>query len=261
MYVTLPKECERKGFVWLLTVATYGLVNANAKWQLHSDRTMLDLGLSSLVYVPQLFYLRTNDALRLVLVKVTDDIFIAGEEDLKRRFIERLSSVYELGTLTHLPGVCWFYDLLVCQDEEYKIQVHADAKRSELTPYQVSRIRRKDSKSALNPIERFHYNSLNGSIGFIGVYALPIAAFISSYWQQKRNSVTVQDPALQSTMITTLQRFGSISTYTNPGRGIFQISVLLFADAALPSGHGQLGMICGLLFGDLAEGSVFHVLS
>lgn len=102
---------------------------------------------------------------------------------------------------------------------------------------------------------------MNGSIGFIGVYALPIAAFISSYLQQKRNSVTVQDLALQSTMITTLQRFGSISTYTNPGREIFQISVLLFADAARPSGHGQLEMICGLLFGDLAEGSVFHVLS
>ena len=103
--------------------------------QLRSDRTMLDIGLSSLVYVPQLFYLRTNDALRLVLVKVTDDIFIAGEEDLKRRFIERLSSVYELGALTHLRGVCWFYGLLVCQDEEYKIQVHADAKLSKLTPY------------------------------------------------------------------------------------------------------------------------------
>lgn len=43
VYVILPSESEHEGFVWLLTVATYGLVNANAKWQKHSDDTFLDL--------------------------------------------------------------------------------------------------------------------------------------------------------------------------------------------------------------------------
>ena len=45
VYVIPPREFPNRQFRWKLLFATYGLVNANAKWQLHSDTTLLDLGL------------------------------------------------------------------------------------------------------------------------------------------------------------------------------------------------------------------------
>lgn len=55
VFVKPPKECKLKSFYWLLLVAAYGFVNANAKWQLHSDDTLFQLGLSQSPYIPQLF--------------------------------------------------------------------------------------------------------------------------------------------------------------------------------------------------------------
>ena len=130
VYVIPPKESADRGFVWLLTVARYGSVNANAKWQVHSDQTFIDMGLNTLVYVPQLFYMHENGELVLIVVKVTDDIFIAGSDGYKRNFIHKLKHTYELGTITHLPGSCLFFGLQVSQDPDYFIRVHADQKLS-----------------------------------------------------------------------------------------------------------------------------------
>ena len=261
VYVVPPQECENKKFVWLLTVATYGLVNANAKWQMHSDQTLINLGLSTLIYVPQLFYKEDKGRLVLVVIKLTDDILVAGYDQEKKRFINDLSSSYDLGTITHLPGICWFFGLEFSQTVDFMIQVHANAKLNKLVPHSIPRIRRKEIDSQLNSIESFHFNSLNGSIGFIGVHALPSAAFTSSYLQQIRNKLTVHDLALQGSMIKKLQRLGSVSTYLSPCSGSHQMSVLVFADAARPNGSGQLGILSGLLIGDFEESSVFHVLS
>lgn len=59
-------------------MAAYGLVNANVKWQLHFDRTLLSAGLTQCHYVPQLFHLMSDGELVLVVVKIVDDILISG---------------------------------------------------------------------------------------------------------------------------------------------------------------------------------------
>lgn len=55
VYVTPPRECKEKRFVRLPDVETYGLVNENAKWQRHSDETLLDMELHALGHLPQVF--------------------------------------------------------------------------------------------------------------------------------------------------------------------------------------------------------------
>ena len=106
VYVIPPKESSGPRFVWLLTVATYGLVDASAKWQVQSDQTFIDIGLNTLVYVPQLFYMLDKCNIVLIVVKVTDDILIGESETHKPQFIQRLTQAYELGTITHLHGSC-----------------------------------------------------------------------------------------------------------------------------------------------------------
>ena len=261
VYVIPPRECQDRQFIWLLTVATYGLVNANSKWQIHSDQTFFDLGLHTTVFIPQLFHMKTDGRLTLLVVKVTDDIFVGGPEQVKRSFIDRLGQKYELGTITHLPGTCFFYGLEVCQDGNCVIQVNADGKLNKIVPHVLSRQRRKQSCDLLNRLEQFHFNSVNGSIGFIGVHAFPLAAFVSSYLQQRRNSASVKDIALQSSMLKKLCTYGSSCKYISPPKGTFQLSVVVFADAARPSENGQIGILAGLLIGKLCKDSIFHVIS
>lgn len=43
-YVIPPKECKDRSSYWLLLYASYDLVNANAKWQKHSDSTHSNWG-------------------------------------------------------------------------------------------------------------------------------------------------------------------------------------------------------------------------
>lgn len=126
-YVVPPRECNDRNFTWLLTVATYGLVNANGKWQSHYDKTLIRLGLHVIVHIPQLFYMLQSPIEELLAVKVTGDFIIAGNERSKRDLIEGISKIYELGTISHLTVVGFFFGLNVSQSDDFSIRVHADS--------------------------------------------------------------------------------------------------------------------------------------
>jgi len=78
VYVIPPRECGDRSKYWLLLTAAYGLVNANAKWQKHSDEVVRSIGFLQLVFVPQLFYWKNGNELAMVAVKVVDHILFAG---------------------------------------------------------------------------------------------------------------------------------------------------------------------------------------
>lgn len=79
VYVTPPRESSDCGNVgWLLLSAAYGLVNANDKFQVQSDKLITDLRFVPAPLILQLFLLRRNGALTVVLAKIVDDILLAG---------------------------------------------------------------------------------------------------------------------------------------------------------------------------------------
>ena len=141
-HVTVLTLLPVRQFVWLLTVATYGLVIANSKWQIYSDQTFFDLGLRNTIFVPQLFYAEKQQQLELFVVKVSDDILVAGNDEVKRMFIDKRAKKYELGTITHLPGTCLFFGLQLLQEINYTIRINADHKLRKIEPYPLSRQRR-----------------------------------------------------------------------------------------------------------------------
>lgn len=57
VFVILPTECNPRMFNWLFLNATYGLLNANTKWQTRSDQMSRDFGFVQPFFVPQLFLL------------------------------------------------------------------------------------------------------------------------------------------------------------------------------------------------------------
>ena len=80
VFVVPPRECKDKRHYWLLQVATYGLVNSNAKFRDQSDKLIMDIGFSHLSYIPQLFYLKKENVLQMTVIKILDDLLICREE-------------------------------------------------------------------------------------------------------------------------------------------------------------------------------------
>ena len=105
VYVVPPRECVKKGFFWLLLTAAYGLVNANAKWQDHSDSFLRDLGFVQLAYVPQLFFRKLNNELHSLAVKVVDDILVSSVSVTLDEFVAKVSTKYKVGTIVRGPAL------------------------------------------------------------------------------------------------------------------------------------------------------------
>ena len=261
VYVVPPRECSDRWFYWLLLTAAYGLVNANVKWQKHCDNTFNRLGLSSVKYIPQLFYLRGSDGLKLVVLKVVDDMLIAGSEEDRKRFLDKLRTVYKVGTIVHTPGSLKFFGSEIVQSAEFEIEFHSDEKLNAIDPYVITRSRRRECDSILTSVESKWFNSINGSLGFIGSMTFPIASFFTSHLQQRRAVPNVQDLALQNNLLKQAKRLGSCIKFGLPSESELPVSLLMFSDAARPNERGQLGFIGGLLLGEFDVNSVIHIVS
>lgn len=139
VYVVPPKESEDRSKLWLLLTAAYGLVNAGAKWQEHADSSLLDLGLTQLKYVPQVFFQLEKSTLNMIAVKVVDDVLFAGQREYVDSIVNKIKRSYELGTVVHGPGSFMFFGLSLTQEEDMTITIHADLKMKELEGFPISR--------------------------------------------------------------------------------------------------------------------------
>lgn len=93
-YVKPPTESKTKSFYWLFLVATYGLGNANAKCQMHFDNILLELGLTKCLYIPQPFYIRRDNLLCLIVVKVVQDLLFGGTVPMRAWIVQVLSKYF-----------------------------------------------------------------------------------------------------------------------------------------------------------------------
>lgn len=262
VYVHPPKESRRKGELWLLMVAGYGLVNAGAKWQKHSDQIFYDLGLSHVPEISQLFVRTTNDVTTLLVAKIVDDVLATGVQEQLEWFIKAFSERSELGTITWCPGAMQFFGLSLHQDEDFSVSIHADDKLNAIEAYPLSRVRRKNADDKLNAVELSSFKSVNSSISWIGTTASLFCSFYSSHLQQKLPDVRVRHLTEQATILHLLKRLGSLTVYptVKPGSSD-DLHLVAFADASHAADGSQLCHVIGLFIGPVALGSTFHLMS
>lgn len=187
IYVVPPRESRKKSFYWHLLTAAYGLVNASAKWQDHSDSFFYEIGFQQLPYIPHLFYMSNicSGPVFVLATKVVDDILIAGDMSHVKAIVEKIDARFKLGTVVYGPGRFIYFGLTIVQHVDYSIVVNADDKLEALESYPLDRFRRRQIEEPLNEIELSAIRSLNGSIGWIGIVASPFCSFYSSLLQQK----------------------------------------------------------------------------
>lgn len=261
VYVCPPRESADRSSSWLLLTAAYGLVNANAKWQTQSDALLRELGLRQFSAVPQLFYIRTNDATTLLLAKIVDDFLITGVPHTVKNFLRNFNEKFRFGTISSGPGVLRFYGLRITQDDDMSSSIDGDEKLTSIEMNNVSRARRGNPDAPLSAYERSDYLSVCASINWLGMTTSPLCAFYSSFLQQKLPDNKVTLLALQSHVLRKLKMIGTSSVYPPPPMKSISVSVVVFADAGRIEDHGQLSYLTGLLLGPLDKGSHFYVLS
>ena len=262
VYVIPPKESTNRKSLWLLLAAAYGLVNANSKWQIQSDKVLTDMGLEQCTYVPQLFTLKVNGKIVLIVAKIVDDMLATGELAMTEQFIKKFNIQFKLGTVNYGPGLLRFYGLNIRQFDDFHCTIDGDEKLEALEPSPISRSRRREIDEQLNDIERSSFMSVNASINWLGITASPLCAFYSSYLQQRMPINNVGNLTLQSAVLRKLQKIGTLTCYPTPPKNqSVTISAVVFADAGKTEDHGQLSYIGGILLGPLKKGSHFYPLT
>lgn len=128
VYMITPRESKHRDELRLLLAAEYGLTNANAnaKWNVQSDKLMEDLGFVKIKFIPQLFVKFDNGQLSLNAARVVDDIMITGGETIVENFVKRFNSKNKLGMIVRGPGPLCFYLCDVIQHEMFTITVSGD---------------------------------------------------------------------------------------------------------------------------------------
>lgn len=88
-FVVPPQESQgRERVLWLLLTASYGLVNANATWQVISDQILADKGFETFHSMPQLFTMITSSSSGALLAIIINDILLCGPGQLVDQIIE-----------------------------------------------------------------------------------------------------------------------------------------------------------------------------
>lgn len=83
----------------------------------------------------------------------------------------------------------------------------------------------------MSSIKKHAFVSTKSLLGWLGFTVLPLCAFYATYLQQKTNSLLASATMAQTNAISTLQRFGTATTYLLAGKNK-QFLPDAFADAS-----------------------------
>ncbi len=111
-----------------MLTSAYGIVNANAKWQEHCDQLFSELGFYQSLHVPQLFYLKSGNELKVLAVKIVGDVLLSGKKQNIEKIMSSIQSKYKLGTIVYGPSSFLFFGLQIIQDSNYSTMIHGDSK-------------------------------------------------------------------------------------------------------------------------------------
>lgn len=115
--IPLHESADSGKFVWLLLAAAYGLVNANDNWQVLFDSLLIEIGFTQSPTIPHLFVIMDGTQLICILVKIVDDILIAGKSEIIEKVIKLIDKRFKLGTVARGPGHLKFFGLKIIQND------------------------------------------------------------------------------------------------------------------------------------------------
>jgi Reverse transcriptase (RNA-dependent DNA polymerase) len=99
VFVRPPRGWAKPGCLWRLLRPAYGLVESGRLWQLTIVKWIFAREFVVVPGAPQVFVLRQSGTLKMLIVKVVDDILACGPPDEIQAFYKDLSRTYKLNPL------------------------------------------------------------------------------------------------------------------------------------------------------------------
>lgn len=169
---------------------------------------------------------------------------------------------FHLDTITRGPGFLSFFGLNITRHEDNTISVNSTDKFMQIETFLLWHVCRHQQGDAFNSIEASSFASVNSAIGWTGATPSLLCSEFASRFQQRASKAIVHDLVAQAGTIRKLKKLGTSSLFNRATDAKwYDISVLVFADAARSVDYGQLCYICGAPIGDLDETGILHVLS
>lgn len=155
-----------------------------------------------------------------------------------------------------------FFGINTIQNENFSLDTNADDKLKAVSEYFLSRHRRKESDKAVSALEKSAFASADSSLGWIETVASPLCSFYASYLKQKAPAVQEHNLVKQTDILRKLKKLGGTILYLRPAdKKGYCLSVLVSADASRVDDAGQLGIVTGLLVGEMSTNAICHVVS
>lgn len=135
----LPYEIQDlEKHLWIFLTAAYGLVNANAKWQIISDQVLVDIGFETFHSMPQLFMISSTSGLNALLAKIVDDILLRGPSDHVDHIMSVIQQKFTLGTVTHGPELFLYFGRNITQYDDFRVTIDGEDKLSALDTHLIT---------------------------------------------------------------------------------------------------------------------------
>jgi Reverse transcriptase (RNA-dependent DNA polymerase) len=184
VYVRPPRGWDKPGCLWRLLRPAYGLVESGRLRKLAIEKWIFARDFVVVSGAPQVFVLRQSGTLKMLIVKMVDDILVCGPPDEIQAFYKDLSRTYKLnplrtGSRVHFSGM----DIVTDNDGSTIIDVaHYLAACSDIP---LSAQRRKQQDGECTPDERTAFRTLCGKLSNLGATGMPQASFAASHLQQR----------------------------------------------------------------------------
>lgn len=190
------------------------------------------------------------------------DLLRTRDVPFSKSFFRRFDSTVKLGTVVRCSGTLKFYGMSKVQFDDFSSSISVDDKLHSIEALPLSRSRRRQCDSSLKSVEKSSFMTVNSSIAWLGIAASPFCAFYASHLQQKIPCVTLVATRVQINYFHIFKQFGTnilfpLSSVLRTCKCPFWLPQMLEESVIMYSCF----TLQKLLFGPLAEGSLFYTLS
>jgi hypothetical protein len=193
--------------------------------------------------------------LKMLIVKVDDDILVCGPPDDIQAFYKDLSRTYKLNPLRTGSRVRFsVMDIVTDNDGSTTIDVaHYLAACSDIP---LSAQKQKQQDDECTPDERTAFRTLCGKLGYLGATEMPQASFAASHLQQRLAYLLVSDLCEANVIMRNLRSLKAEIRCQNPS-SIARVSELAYSDSPYSGTYGQGGYLAALCIHQL-DGTMFY---
>lgn len=159
------------------------LVNANANWQVVSDRDLRDFRFMTLPMLLHLFAFFSSSRPIALLAKIVDDILMCGVIEHVDVISGKIRQHFTSGIVCHGPGIRRYFGFKIVQHEGYIVFMDGNDKLNAITARPLTCICRRDISVPIDHIKRKTFASINRGLAWLGIAGFVFRAQFTSKFQ------------------------------------------------------------------------------